>query len=74
MLTCPSCGTSNLRGSTVVEHNLVTLYTLKKNPSGGSPTIVVSGYDNSNSSYTLVCIACGAENVVEDASFTIAKK
>jgi transcription elongation factor Elf1 len=74
MLTCPSCGTADLKGSTISEVGFNTNYKLTKNPKRGNPTMVASTFDNSEVQYTLICVVCGAESEVEDASFTIAKK
>ena len=74
MLTCPSCGTTDLKGSTITEVNFNTNYRLTKNPKRGNPTMVAITFDNSEVEYTLICVACGTESVIEDTAFTIAKK
>jgi predicted nucleic-acid-binding Zn-ribbon protein len=74
MLTCPSCGTTNLKGSTITEADLVTHFTLKSNPRTSDPSIVPKWYDNENVTYVLLCVKCGAENQIEDAPFKIVKK
>ena len=80
MITCPSCKTSYLRGSTVVETGVTLVCKLKSNPRGTPPRdrpayLVVKEIQADDSELTLVCESCGAESILPtDTYYTVSFK
>ena len=76
-LTCPNCGSSNLKGSLLVETNVQVVNTIVSNPATGTMKIRRGDHQYTDETgVALICSSCDTESRIpnEDVSYDLAKK
>lgn len=72
-LHCPSCGTTDLKGSQIVEANVVVINTITSNPRAGVMKVRRGEHRYDGSPVALICRKCGAENLLDSVEYDLAK-
>ena len=67
MITCPNCGTTDLRGSRLFEGGITNELAIVSNPTKSDkvPETKLRNVSSENSTVTLVCKKCGVESELE---------
>lgn len=72
-LHCPNCGTTDLKGSQIVEVNVLVVNTIVSNPSDGIMKVRRGEHRYDDSSAVLVCKKCKTESPLEGVEYDLAK-